>query len=344
MLCERLLAASHDEGFREPARAQQLARIGVAVAERVADAFPESTLGSSSPVQSDAIAGLRARAWAQLGNALRIGSDLEEAATAFRSAEALLAANPRLGLLDKARVFDLKASLCRDRRQFAEAGRLLDRVITIYRRLDQPSLMGRALAQKGMLQFHTRDLEGCIALLRRALELIDSHDDPRGCLVVRHNLISALLEDGKPREAFALLFHTRPLYLKMGDRMNLLRLRWLEGQVAQGLHRLEQAEAAFREVRGAFVELGLDYDAALVSLNLAAVFAEQGRTAEMRRLAEEMLVCFESHQILPESMAALLLFCNAARMEQASIDMVQEVAAFLKQARHAPDLRFVPRR
>lgn len=342
MLCERLLAASHDEGFREPARSEQLARIAVAVAERVVDAYPETALASSSPAPSDALAGLRARAWAQLGNALRIMTDLEGATAAFRSADALMAAHPRLGLLDKARIFDLKASLCRDRRQFAEAARLLDRVITIYQRLGQSNLTGRALSQKALLQFYAGDREGCMVILRRALELIDPHEDPRCYLNARHNLILALVDDGKPREAFALLFHTRPLYLKMGDRMNLLRLRWLEGQVARGLHRLEQAETAFREVRGAYVEMGLEYDAALVSLDLATVFAQQGRATEMRRLAEEMLAFFETRQILPTAMAAFLVFCNAARMEQAGLALVQEVAAFLKQARHAPDLSFVP--
>jgi tetratricopeptide (TPR) repeat protein len=279
MLCERLLAASHDEGFREPARSEQLARIAVAVAERVADISPEAALGSSSPAPSDPLAGMRARAWAQLGNALRIRSDLDGAAVAFRSADALMAAHPRLGLLDKARIFDLKASLCKDRRHFAEAARLLDRVITIYQRLGQSNLTGRALSQKATLQLCAGDREGCMVLLRRALELIDPHEDPRCYLNARHNLIVALADDDKPREAFALLFHTRPLYLKLGDRMNLLRLRWLEGQVARGLHRLEQAETAFREVRGAFVELGLEYDAALVSLDLAMVFAQQGRRA-----------------------------------------------------------------
>ncbi|HEV3072867.1 MAG TPA: hypothetical protein VHB47_00510, partial [Thermoanaerobaculia bacterium] len=344
MLCERLLTASHDEGFREPARSEQLARIAVAVAERVADLCPEAALDSSSAAPSDTLAGMRARAWAQLGNALRIRSDLDGAAVAFRSAEALMAAHPRLGLLDKARIFDLKASLCRDRRHFAEAARLLDRVITIYQRLGQSNLTGRALTQKAALQFYAGDREDCMVLLRRALELIDPHEDPRCYLNARHNLIVALADDGKPREAFAMLFHARPLYLKMGDRMNLLRLRWLEGQVALGLHRLEQAETAFREVRGAYVELGLEYDVALVSLDLAMVFAQQGRATDMRRLAEEMLAFFESRQILPEAMAAFLVFCNAARMEQAGLALVQEVAAFLKQARHAPDLRFVPTR
>jgi hypothetical protein len=60
----------------------------------------------------------------------------------------------------------------------------------------------------------------------------------------------------------------------------------------------------------------------------------------MRRLAQEMLVFFESRQIHREAMAAFLVFCDAARREQASLDLVREVAAFLKQARSTPDLNF----
>src|SRR5262249_29690509 len=161
---------------------------------------------------------------------------------------------------------------------------------------------------KATVLLHAGDAKGSMALLRRALELIDPHEDPRWFLIVRHNLILALVEDDQPREAFALLFHTRPLYLKMGDRMHLLRLRWVEGRVAQGLERLAQAEAAFREVRDAFVELGLRYDAAAASLDLASVLARQGRTRQMRELAQEVLVLFESGQIHREAMAALLVF------------------------------------
>jgi tetratricopeptide (TPR) repeat protein len=331
MLCENLLSASHDEGFREPDRSQQLARLAVAVAERLA--------ADAEACDHAPLAGLRARAWAQLGNALRIGSDLEGARGAFDSAAALLATRPSVGLLDKARVFDLRASLCRDLRQFGEARRLLDRVIAIYRRLGQPGLLGRALSQKALVLNEMGDARGSMELLRRALELLDPQEDPRAVLNARHNLILALIGDERPREAFALLFQARPLYLKIGDRMTLLRLRWLEGLVAQGLRRLEQAEAAFSEVRDAFVELGIAYDAALVSLDLAAVFAQQGRSADMRRLAQKMLPLFESLQIDREAMAALLVFCDAARMEQAGLSLVNEVAAFLKRAHHAAGSR-----
>ncbi len=336
MLCESLLAASHELGFQDPARSQHLARLAVDIAESEPcdrDQRRESAAGSL-------VAGLRARSWAQLGNAMRIGADLEGAAQAFARADALLAGEPTLGLLDQARVLDLKASLWRDRRDLPQASRLLDRVIAIYRRLGQTSLLGAALNQKAVVLQEAGDTRSSMALLRRALDLLDPNEEPRRFLAARHNLICALLADGRPREAFALLFHTRPLYLKMGDRMNLVRMRWLEGQVAQALKRLDQAEAAFREVRQAFVELGDPYDAALVSLDLAALLAEQGRAQEMRELAREMLTFFDSRQIHREAMAALMVFCEAARLERAGAALVQEVAAFLKRARNQPDLRF----
>jgi tetratricopeptide (TPR) repeat protein len=291
---------------------------------------------------NDLMAGLRARAWAQLGNALRTQADLEGAASAFDAADAVLAAHPRIGAIDKARVLDLKASWCREVGQFDAAERLLDRVIAIYRRLGQSSLLGHALNQKAMVLTDCGRAKESTALLRRALALIDQREDPRRCLQVRHNLIVALLADDRPREAFALLFHTRPLYLKAGDRPTLLRLRWLEGRVAHALGRVDQAEAAYREVREAFVELGMPYDAALVTLDVASVLAQQGKTADLRQLAIEMMAFFESRQIHREAMAAFLLFCEAARQERAGVGLVREISTFLQRARNAPSLKFSP--
>ncbi|HVT57404.1 MAG TPA: tetratricopeptide repeat protein [Thermoanaerobaculia bacterium] len=336
MLCENLINACHEQGFREPARAIELGRLAVAVASMLGGDPRDGDPGGEQ------LQNLKARAWAQLGNAQRINHDLVGAERGFAAAEELLGEGGRAGLLDRARVFDLKASLRKDQRQFAEACHLLDRVIVIYRKLGQWNLLGRALNQKATVLNEAGDAQQAMSLLRRALDLLDPHEDPRLFLTVRHNLIFTLNVCGRSREAFALLFHTRPLYLKMGDRMNLLRLRWLEGCVSQGLGRLDQAEAAFREVRDAYFELQLDYDAALVALDLAGVYAQQGRTVELRRLAEEMLAIFESRQFHVDAMAALLVFCNAARIEKASAGLVQDVAAFLKSARNNPGLRFTP--
>jgi tetratricopeptide (TPR) repeat protein len=331
-LGEVLLEQSHEDGFSDPARAADLARLAVAVADLLAE---EGRGAGNDGLR----AGMRARAWAQLGNALRIRADHAGAEQAFAAANALLESH-QVSPLETARVLDLQASLKRDQRRFDEATGLMDRVIALHRKVGQRALLGRSLKQKSMICGESGDLEGEIALLRRSLELLSPDGEPRTFLAARHNLISALCEVGRPREAFALLFHTRPLYLKQGDRLNLLRLRWLEGTVALGLQRHEQAAVAFREVREAFLELGLDYDAALASLDLAEVYAAQGRTADVRRLADEMLEVFRSRNIHREALGALSVLQQAARMEQAGIVLVREIGSFLRKARTRPDLRF----
>ena len=73
--------------------------------------------------------------------------------------------------------------------------------------------------------------------------------------------------------------------------------RWMEGSIALELGRIETAEAAFREVQRAFLEQRMGYDAALVSLDLAMLYVQEGRTGELKRLAEELVPVFEAWDI-----------------------------------------------
>ncbi len=329
VLCDLLVEESHETGFQSPQRAVELARLAVLLADRLT----AEDCGGGDVQES-----LRARVWAQLGNAHRINSNLAEAEAALAVAEELLSRG-RIGFFDRARVLALLASLRRAQERFAEALQLFDRVVVIYKKLGQWNLLGRTLLQKSLVCGEAGDGETEMSLLRRALDLLDPQTEPRLFLAARHNLINALHESGRSREAFALLFHTRPLYLKMGDRMNLLKLRWLEGRVASGLQRLEQAEAAFREVREGYAGLGLDYDAALASLDLASLYAVQGRAADLLRVAEETLAVCQARNVHREALAALLILCRAARGEQAGAGLIRQVSELLKRSRNNPDLR-----
>ena len=330
MLCERLIEASYEACFEDPRRAVEAAELAVKVADR---------LEAEDCGGAEALAGLRARAWAHLGNAFRTNFDLQSSEVAFATAESLLSEGP-IPPAERAKVLSLLASWRKVQRRFAEASQIFDRVAALYKRLGQWDLLGRTFLQKALVCGEAGDGEGEMKLLRRALDLIDPQSDPRTFLAARHNLINALYESGRVREAFALLYHTRPLYLKMGDRMSLLRLRWLEGLVAFGLQRTDQAEASFREVREAFLELDLGYEAALASLDLAGVYVVQGRGADVSRVAEETLQIFQSYNTHREAIAALLVFCTAARLDQAGLDLVREVSTFLKRVRSNPDLHF----
>ena len=60
----------------------------------------------------------------------------------------------------------------------------------------------------------------------------------------------------------------------------------------------------------------------------------------MRTLASEMLWIFGSQQVHREALAALRIFCDAAKAETATIELTSRVGQFLCRAQDAPSLRF----
>lgn len=331
-LCELLLDASREQAFREPARALELARLGVDVAERL----DGRTYGEAR------VHDLSARAWATLANAERIRSDFRAADDGFAHARLLL----RQGTgdpLEKARLLLLEASLRSDQRRFTEAFRLLDRVIRLAGRYDDLHLCGKALITKGLFFGYAGQHEAAIQALQEGNAKIDPAVEPRLVLAGRHNLILYLAESGRHEEALALLDGTRPLYAQLGDRIAFVRLQWLEGRIAQALGQEAKAEALLHQVREEFVRREIGFDAALASLDLAGIYARQRRAGEMRRLANEMLPIFRSRDVHREALAALVVFQKAAEMERVTVGLVRELSDYLEQCRIDPGLKFSQR-
>src|SRR5262249_30247591 len=161
--------------------------------------------------------------------------------------------------------------------------------------------------------------------------------DPRLNLDLRHNLITLLAESGHHLEAQALMAKSGELYRRHGSPAMKLRRLWICGVIARGAGELEQAADHFRRGREGFVALELGYDVALISLELAAVCAQLGHAAEVKRLAEEIIPIFRSRDIHRETYAALIVFQQAAATEQATAGMIDEIARFLRRApREAP--------
>src|SRR4029077_10693353 len=91
---------------------------------------------------------LRARAFAELGNARRINEQFSEAERDFSRARAFLAEGTGDFLLE-ARVLDLEASLLSDQARFEDAISLLGKVHNLYQEAGDTHLAGRALISKG---------------------------------------------------------------------------------------------------------------------------------------------------------------------------------------------------
>jgi hypothetical protein len=184
------------------------------------------------------------------------------------------------------------------------------------------------------------EFEAEINFYRTSLFLLDGCEEPRLLVLSQVNLIHSLHDSGRTAEAAALIPEARQVMLEVGRRADLLRLRWIEGKIAAALGHAAEAEEAYLEVSEGLVEDRAAYDAALVSLDLSALYAREGRAAEMKRIAAEILPIFQSCEVHREAIAALIVFQQAAEMEQLTLGLVEEVATFLDRVRTNPSLRF----
>ncbi len=158
--------------------------------------------------------------------------------------------------------------------------------------------------------------------------------------IAHHNLITALAEAGRFMEAQGLLIQARPLYDRFSDPYTRNRRHWVAGRIAKGLGQIREAEARLQAAREGFLSEEVTYEAALVSLEIAALYAEQNRTSELQKIAAEMLLIFSSRQIHREALAALTFLQQAAMAEQANQELVRGVATFLKRLQSDPNLSF----
>jgi hypothetical protein len=85
-----------------------------------------------------------------------------------------------------------------------------------------------------------------------------------------------------------------------------------------------------------------EYDAALVGLELAAVRLRQGKTAEVRELAEETYESLRDLGVHQEAFKAVLFLREACRRQAVTVGLLRKVHGFLVRLEWNPQLRFEP--
>jgi tetratricopeptide (TPR) repeat protein len=328
-LLECLIERVRERTFESPRAALDLARLGLALAECLDAGY----------YGAERIEDLRGRTWGFIANARRVASDLAGAEEAFETATGHL----RMGTgdpLERALFLDLRASLRRDQRRLDTAKHLLLRALRLYEDVGETHRAGRILISLSTLHEHGGTPERAIPLLQEALTRIDAGREPRLLLSAQHNLITNLAEAGRFMEAHGLFIQARPLYASFPDAWTQSRRHWVAGKIARGLGQAREAEAHLLAARGGFAVEKAVFDTALVSLDLASLYAAQGRTAELKEVAGEVLAIFAAGQVHREALAALSYLRQAAEAERASLEVVASVGAYLKRLRHEPGLPF----
>ena len=272
-----------------------------------------------------------------VANALRVGSKPRQADRPLARGEQLWhAGSDPAGLLDEGRLLDLKASLRRDQRRFEEALALHDQALEIAR-LERT---GHFLLNKSATYEENGDYEASLAVLEQAGRAIDAERQPRLLFGQRFNRAAVLCRLGRAAEAAPIVVKVRELGERLRNDLDLIRILWLEALVLAGTGRLEEAVAALEQVRRDFADRELPFFFALVSLDLAGLYRDQGRLGEVYGLAGEMLKIFETQGVHREALAAVILFRDAAERREVSLEMVRRLQDYLKQAQRDPELRF----
>ena len=319
-LVERLCEASVHAAADAAARSLALARLALSLAQLAPGPVPWRCR-------------LEGVAWAFVGNAQRVGSDLLAAAASLATAWRLwragaLAPDSRLA---EWRLLDLEASLRRDQRRFGVALDLLDRALVAA----PPAATGRLLLKKSYTLEQAGEIEPALAVLEQAAPLVSMEDEPRNCQAVRFNRTVLLCHLGRYAEAEIALLELQQHARQLGNALDQLRARWLTARVWAGLGRTEEARVAFEEVRREFTKRLLGCDTAMVSLELASLHLAAGRRAEVRELAEEMHWIFSAQGVEREALAALSLFREAVESDSVTIELARRVLQAVERAGRA---------
>lgn len=331
-LCEALLRKSYEVRFSDPKRMLALAESAAGVAKHIKlEKYPWPGF----------VADIRAKAFAELGNAYRLALRFQDAEAALDKAREFLDEGTGDPLL-RARTLDLEASLRSSQRRLDDAITLLDQVHSLYQDAGDPHLAGRALIKQGNSMRCQGYPRKAVDVLERGLKLIEPGRDPQLVSIAQQVLLDALADCGEYNRASRLLLQSGLREAFAAEPLNLLKLRWVEGKVLAGLGRVARAEDAFFEVRQGFIQRGQAYDAALVGLDLSAVWLKKGRAAAVRELAEEMYATLDDLGVHTEAARALYFVREACRCEAVSVSMIERVRTFLERLPWQAGLRFEP--
>ncbi len=331
-LAEALCKKSHEVAGQNPERSLHIGNLAKACAERI-----------SCPVlPSDCIFEIRMLAEAHAGNALRNMDELRCARKSFQKAEALWANTQAQLFPYRERVLSLRASLEIDERQFEEALDSLAEGLELVRvaPTEDSDLLAILLIQKYLIQAYSGQELEAVNSLDEAAKILEPFGPSRLSYIVLQNRLDYLSRVGKFRKADALLPQVHKMSATLGLPADTVRLAWTKGRIALGTGKPELAIKLFRAARRSFLEVRKGYDAALVSLELATAYFNQGKMEHVRRLALEMLPVFQSQDIHREAIAALALFQQAAVTEQVTNLMLRDLVTYFHKAQTNPDLRF----
>ncbi len=263
-LFEELLRAAKLERRESPRQAVEIVDLALELTRHL----------TPPPGRERELAGLRSRAWAELCVAQRMAGDFTAARAAIERAWGEQRRAPR-SLPDRAMLHSFEASLLAATSQWRAAAEKVEEGLAIARQIHRRDLEGHLIDQAAHIWLRP-DPERAVALGRQAIRIADPDDDRRQ-LNAWHHLATALTNANRPLEAAEVVGASRHLYQKHRDGYFTIRLHWLEARILSRLGHLTAAIRILEELWERFQRQQLRQGMEWVSIDLAWMYAKQGR-------------------------------------------------------------------
>jgi tetratricopeptide (TPR) repeat protein len=330
--------------------------IGEALLERAREALPADPVASGrwaecalralihsdthDPLEARQIAACTARAWAFWGNSCRAQCDLRRAEKLLDEAERTVDFHSVGDIATRAEIASFWGSLLRDQRQFEAAIESIEFAAAGWDLLGRTNQLARARLTLAAVHTAAGSAESALEALAAGVGFVAELRDQHLEWSFRHNEAWFLEELGRLSESRTVAQTARQLAADFPDSFTQLRVQWLEGRLCRSEGKPEEAITHFQAVQAGFLAEKNPYDAALVSLDLAALYLQLGRNADVVPLATAMGAAFESLGVHREALAAWRLFTDACQRQAANVQLAKNLARYLDQARHDPEFGF----
>lgn len=182
-------------------------------------------------------------AWTQHGNALRITGQYEEAEQALeRAGELALLAGKQVQI----DLLEVVASLHRNTGRFESAVRLLAAALVLQSPWACSPLAARAHNLMGIVFLDAGGRARALQLFKTALDLAGPETPVDVVASTGHNLVEALLAEGRLAEASAALLSLEALYRRFRSARLEAKAEWLRARLCRAVHQPAAAALAYQ--------------------------------------------------------------------------------------------------
>jgi tetratricopeptide (TPR) repeat protein len=308
-----------------------------ALSTEIADHLDPTTCGAAT------VARVRGAAWRDRGYALyyvgRFADSLVACDTAERHMDMYV-----VDAYDRARVGIIRSLTLRAMEKIPTAMKAVRASARTFGDFGDISKVAAASIAEAHLLFSVGDYDSAAAILKHQERQVRNTSDANMHARILGNLGYCYWKMGRIDTAMGQYEAAATILQQLGVHTESLRVRWNIASVLASAGRTDEAMLRFRELLGAFDELGMSSEAALNSLDIAELLLARNEYAAVEAICRTAMASFQRAGIpyTARALTALAYIQEAAQHRTATPTLAKHVREYIRRLPQDGELLFAP--